>query len=569
MSARAVQTEVVRSYFLSAAEEIRRTLIRTAFSTAIYEVLDFGISIYDRNLDLIADAPGLAMFLGANDYAIRKGVEYVGIDNLDPGDIVVMNYPYWNSAHAADVTLFAPVFDTAGEMLIALCCIRAHWKDLGAKDAGYVLDSTDMHQEGLIFPGCKIYRGGVLNRELQELIRFNSRVPDIVLGDLEAQVAAIRTGEKRLQEMHRKFGAEAYDDAIARMIEHGERITRAAIAKLPQGSWEASDIIDDDSVSDDPVPIRVRVTIDGAKVIFDFAGSSPAVRGPINIPPGLTQTICKFVLKSLTTPGVPTNAGQFRAIEVLAPEGSLFAAAYPVATYTQWGTHVAVDLVFKALAQAMPERMAACSGGDLFGFMMVGQKDGTRFAMGSNDAVGWGATRTHDGGNALNHISGALVRNTPVEVMEMKSAMFCEALELRPDSGGAGRHRGGLGLSRTIRFLSDGEFLTINKRSKSPPWPLAGGQSTEPNRAVYFPGTPKEVSGGTYRARVLRDDRVICRSAGGAGYGDPFTRCPEQVFEDVIDGYVTPAEAERTYGVSIRDGKLSDAGTAALRKRCA
>ncbi|PZU06401.1 hydantoinase B/oxoprolinase family protein [Sphingomonas sp.] len=566
MSAVPPRMEVVRSYFLSAAEEVRRTLIRTAFSTAIYEVLDFGISLYDRHLDLIADAPGLAMFLGANDYAIRKGVDYIGLDNLDPGDIVVMNYPYWNSAHAADVTLFAPIFDAAQTTLIAFCCIRAHWKDLGAKDPGYVLDSTDMHQEGLIFHGTKIYRQGALNTELRELIRFNSRSPDIVLGDLEAQVAAIRIGERRLQEMHRKFGARAYDDTIARMLEHGERTTRAAIALLPQGSWEAEDIIDDDSVSDDPVPIRVRVTIEQDKVIFDFAGSSPAVRGPINIPPGLTQTICKFVLKSLTTPSIPTNAGQFRALEVRAPEGSLFSAAYPVATYTQWGTHVAVDLVYKALAKALPERLAACSGGDLFGFMMVGQKDGVRFAMGSNDAVGWGATIDHDGGNALNHISGALVRNTPIEVMEIKSAMFCEIFELRPDSGGAGEHRGGLGLSRTIRFAAPGEFLTINKRSKSAPWALQGGCSPAPNQAIYFPGTPTEVRGGTHRAAVATGDRVICHSAGGGGYGDPRRREPAKVLEDVLDGYVSVEQARLSYGVAISGNEIDWVATTMLRR---
>lgn len=566
MTGAPAQMEVVRSYFLSAAEEMRRTLIRTAFSTAIYEVLDFGISVYDANLDLICDAPGLAMFLGANDYAIRKGVGHVGADRLDPGDIVVMNYPYWNSAHAADVTLFAPIFDRDGEQLIAYCCIRAHWKDIGAKDAGYVLDSTDMHQEGLIFPGTKIYRKGVLNQDIVDIIRFNSRSPDIVLGDFEAQVAAIRTGERRLQEIFAKFGPAAYASTIERMLAHGERVTRAAIAQLPTGTFTAEDIIDDDAISDDPVPIRVAVTIAPDKVVFDFDGSSPAVRGPINIPPGLTETICKFVLKAITSPNVPTNAGQFRPLEVRAPAGSIFAASYPSATFTQWGTHVAVDLLFKALAQAIPERSAACSGGDLFGFMMVGEKDGARFAMGSNDAVGWGATISHDGGNALNHISGALVRNTPVEVMELKSAMFCEALELRPDSGGAGAHRGGLGLSRTIRFSAPGEFLTINKRSKSPPWPMDGGKSPEPNVAIYFPGTIKEVRAGTYRATVAEDDRVVCRSAGGAGYGDPFLRPPEKVLADVVDGYVSADEAARRYGVVVVGREIDHAATQAIRR---
>ena len=207
--------EVIGSYLVSAAEEMRRTLIRTAFNPVIYEVLDFGISIYDRALDLIAEAPGLTFFLGANDYAIRKGVEYVGEANLDPGDIVLMNYPYWNAAHAMDVTLFAPVFGGGDTRPFAYTCIRAHWMDLGAKDPGYVLDSTDMHQEGLIFPGTKVYKRGQPDREILELIRFNSRMPELVIGDLEAQVAATRTGERRLHQILEKFDRGVLNEAIA------------------------------------------------------------------------------------------------------------------------------------------------------------------------------------------------------------------------------------------------------------------------------------------------------------------------------------------------------------------
>ena len=204
------KVEVIRRYILSATEEVRRTLIRTAFNPGIYEVHDFGISIYDGNRELIAEAPGLAQFLGANDTAIRKAVDYIGVEGLEPGDVVVMNYPYWSSAHVSDVTLYAGVFapDDA-RRLIAYICIRAHWADLGAKDVGYVLDSTDMHQEGLVFPGTKIYKRGQPDREIYELIRFNSRLPDVVFGDMEAQVTAIRAGERRIREIYRKFGAQA------------------------------------------------------------------------------------------------------------------------------------------------------------------------------------------------------------------------------------------------------------------------------------------------------------------------------------------------------------------------
>ena len=559
--------EVIRSYLVSAAEEMRRTLIRTAFNPVIYEVLDFGISVYDSDLELIADAPGLAFFLGANDYAIRKGVKHVGAENMRPGDILIMNYPYWNSAHAADATLFAPVFAPGEDKPFAFTCIRAHWLDLGAKDPGYVLDSVDMHQEGLIFPGTFIYRDDEPVKDVVDLIRFNSRMPGPVLGDLEAQVAATRTGITRLNAILEKFGADDFKEAVARIKEHSEALVKKALLDLPRGTWEASDVVDDDGISDDIVPIHVKVTIDDNGMTCDFSKSSPAVRGPINIPIGLTETICKFVLKSLTTPHQRNNAGSFRALEVIAPEGNLFHAVYPVATYTQWTAHLALELVYKALAQGMPERVAACSGGDTLGFMMIGKNrvTGEMYAISNNEPVGWGGSADYDGINATNHISGSLVRNTPVEVIEMRTGMRMKSFELRPDSGGAGEHRGGTGTDRLIRFDEDGEFLSITKRSKEKPWALQGGQQPECNVLIIKPGTDEEKRVGTYRLPIHTGDVILARAAGGAGYGNPFDRPAADVLADVIDGYVTTQGARDDYGVVIVDGAVDEEATRSLR----
>lgn len=555
MSLDGATLEVIRSHLVSAAEEMRRTLIRTAFNPVIYEVLDFGISLYDADLELIADAPGLAFFLGANDHALVKGMDYVGRDNVAPGDIFVMNYPYWNSAHAMDATLFAPVFAPGADRPFAFTCIRAHWIDLGAKDPGYVLDSTDMHQEGMIFPGTRVYRSGEPVREIFELIRFNSRMPDIVIGDLEAQIAATQTGIKRLNAIYAKFGGNAFAEAVARIKAHGEAVARKALAALPHGSWEAEDLIDDDGISDDPVPMHVRVTIDDDGLTCDFSKSSPAVLGPINVPIGLTETICKFVLKSITTPNSHNNAGTFRPLKVVAPEGNLFHAVYPVATFTQWVSHLALELVYRALGQGMPERIAACSGGDIMGFMMIGKEPttGKIYAVSNNDPVGWGGTAQHDGINATNHISGSLVRNTPIEVLEMRTGMFMEKCELRPDSGGAGRHRGGLGLVRDIRFVTDGEFLSVTKRSKEKPWAMLGGERPDANCVELFPETDKAKRVGTYRTKVKAGDRIRVLSAGGAGYGPVAEREPDKVREDVRDGYVSAEAAARIYAVDVND----------------
>ncbi len=558
---------VIQNYLNSAAEEMRRTLMRTAFSPVIYEVLDFGISLYNADLDLIADAPGLAFFLGANDFALRKGVEHIGMENLHDGDVVILNYPYWSSAHAADVALFAPVFDEGEDKPFAFCCIRAHWLDLGAKDPGYVLDSTDVHQEGLIIPPLKVYKKGQPDKEILDLIRFNSRMPEYVLGDLEAQIAAVKTGVRRLRSIRQKFGAETLEQATQKILDHGEQLALDALAEFPTGSWEASDIVDDDGISDDIIPIHIKVTLKKDKFIVDFSGSPDCVAGPVNIPLGLTETLCKVALKALTTPRQPSNAGCFRPLEVIAPPGNLFHATYPAPTYTLWSAMVALETLFKALAQAMPDHIAAGSGGDVPGFLMYGRDPrlGTHYAISNNEPVGWGAGRNHDGANALNHISTTMVRNTPIEVLEAKTGMFFEHLQLRPDSGGAGRYRGGLGISRGIRFVAPGDFLTITKKSKTRPWALDGGCEADTNAMHYFPGTDRSVVTGTHRSPVAVDDCVTVVSGGGGGCGDPQEREPEAVLEDVRDGYVSVRAARNIYKVAIEANDIDWQATSALR----
>ncbi|MEV5555720.1 hydantoinase B/oxoprolinase family protein [Nonomuraea wenchangensis] len=546
--------EVVRCHLVSVAEEMRATLERTAFNPVIYEVRDYGISVYDADLRLIAEATGLSRFLGANDHSIRKGVEYVGRDNLHPGDVVLLNYPYWNAAHAYDATLFAPVHGGSG--LLGFVCVRAHWMDLGAKDPGYVLDSTDMHQEGLIFPGTKVFSRGEPVRDIHELIRFNSRMPDLVIGDLHAQVAALRTGERRLAELHARYGTPLVEAAVDRAVEAAARSAADAVAALPQGTWTAEDWLDDDGVTDEPVRMRVTVTVAGGRFTVDFAGSSGMTRGPVNLPLGATIATCRVAFKAITTPWEQTNAGHFAPLEVRAEPGTLFHAVYPAATFTQWTGTVALELIYKALAQGMPDRLPASSGGDVPGFMMVGTHPdtGRLFAVSNNDAVGWGGTPAHDGIGPANHPAQTQARNTPVEVLEARTGMFFERLELRTDSGGAGRHRGGVGLRRDIRFTTPGEFLSVIKKTRSRPWALDGGLEPDPNQVIVFPGTDREARVSTKRVKVEPGDRVTLLTAGGGGHGDPRERDPEAVRRDVAEGYVSPEAARDIYGLADLEG---------------
>ncbi|MEV4819226.1 hydantoinase B/oxoprolinase family protein [Micromonospora tulbaghiae] len=543
--------EVVRSHLVSAAEEMRAALVRTAFNPVIYEVYDFGISVYDRRLRLVAESTGLSRFLGANDYSLRKGVEYVGRENLHRGDVVLLNYPYWNAAHTYDATMFAPVVLPDSEELIGFLCIRAHWMDLGAKDPGYVLDSTDMHQEGIIFPGTKVYDRGEPVREIHELIRFNSRMPELVIGDLNAQIAALRTGERRVTELYRDYGPAVVDAVIDRVIDAAAQRAGEAVAALPQGRWTAEDWLDDDGVTDEPILMRVTVTVADGEFTVDFAGSSPAVPGPVNLPLGATIATCRVAFKGVTTPHEQTNAGHFAPLRVRAEPGTLFHAQYPAATFTQWTGTVALELILKALAQGMPDRLAASSGGDVPGFMMVGlhPDTGDMFAVSNNDPVGWGGTPRHDGIGPANHLCQTQARNTPVEVLESKTGMFFERLEIRTDSGGAGRFRGGCGLRRDIRFVTPGEFLTVIKKTRTAPWALAGGEQPEPNQVVVFPGTDREHRVSTRRTAVAVGDRVTLLTAGGGGHGDPRSRDPEAVRRDVAEGYVSARAARDVYGV--------------------
>jgi N-methylhydantoinase B len=548
--------EVIRNYVVSAAEQMRRTLVRSAFNPVIYDVLDFGISVYTADQRLMAEASGITHFLGANDRALVEGTRYIGVENMHPGDVFLLNYPYWSGAHAYDAMLFAPVFEegaAADAAPAAFLAVRAHWMDLGAKAPGYVLDSTDMHQEGLIFPGTRIVAGGEVVHDIVELIRFNSRLPDLTIGDFHAQLAAIRVGERSLHQLWAKFGVPTVEQAIAQVIEHGEAVARRAVAALPDGSWNAFDYIDDDNITDDLIRIEVTVTIEGETITVDYTGSDPQVAGPVNLPIGSTEGIVKASFKSLTTPAEPSNAGHFAPLTIIAEPGSVFNAQYPAATFTQWSAIVATELMHKALAQVLDE-IPASSGGDEPGFMALGHdpRSGSDFVISNNEGIGWGATRDHDGGNAQQHPSQTTVRNTPIEVLENKSTIFHERLELIPDSGGPGRYRGGVGVLREVRYTEPGEVLSMKKKTKTRPWALDGGHEPEPSEMILWPGTEREQRVGMYRASMVPGDRFVNRTAGGGGYGDPLLRDPESIVADVLDGYVSPESARDDYGVDVQ-----------------
>ena len=582
----AATVEVIRNYLTSAATEMQRTLVRTAYNTVIYEILDFGISIYDADLNLVADSPGLALFLGANDVAVRNAVDHVGVENLDPGDVLLLNYPYWSGTHTLDICLVSPVFHDG--RLVGYTTCRAHWLDLGAKDTGYVLDSTDVHQEGLVFPGTKVYKGGEPDEEILDLIRFNSRMPEKVIGDLNAQISAIRTGNERVRELVDRYGIGAVDAAIETIVDHGEQAARAAVEELPDGTWAGVDFADGvGRVPDDGIRIEAAVTVDGDEFTVDLSASAEEVDEPLNVPLGMTETICKLCFKTVTTPSEDSNEGQYRPLNVVAPEGSVFNAQYPAPTFTLWTAIVAIDVIYQALADAIPGEVPASSGGEPVAIQIYGEhpETGRLFVEANNDAVGWGATTGQDGENALMHVSETMVQNIPVEVFENKAPVRIDRLELRQDSGGAGEYRGGLGTCRDFRVTDPTGALSIVQRSRSVGWGLDGGEpgartvfvldELEPdwrdridvlvdNDYLYDQEEGKWT--GMMRGEFKPGEVISVRSGGGGGYGDPHDRDPERVLSDVRAGYVSREAAREEYGVAItEDGDLDRERTEALR----
>ncbi len=547
-----ITVEVIHNYLLSAAREMNRNLMRTAYSTLIYEVHDFGLGLYDRECRLLAEAPGLAVFTRSNDYGLSKMVEFLGYDNIHPGDVILLNYPYWSSTHTLDVMAASPIFYK--DDLVGFTAVKEHWLDLGQKDPGYCLDTIDLAQEGLVFPCSKIYSKGILNKELEQLIRFNSRMPDRVIGDMNAQISACRTGERRVQELVEKFGVETYAEAVKKMLDHGERLARKRLAELPDGTWTAEDYVDDDGVvRDRKMRLQATVTIAGDEMTIDWTGSDDKCKGPMNVPIGTTEGVCALVFKSITTPDTPANEGNFRPLKVIAPEGCIMNAQPPSPTFTLWTALIAPEVVTKALAKGMPDSIPACSGGDIFSLMGIGTHPdtGKLWIESTNEGIGFGGHSADDGESGIMHMTEPGCRNNPVEVLETKAPWLIENYGLRADSGGAGKHRGGLGITRTYRFLSDASALTLVKKTKTSPWGMADGEDGQAGAVVVRPGTEREQVTGAIYEEVSAGDVIINRSGGGGGWGNPLERDPSLVLDDVRNEFVSVVAAREKYGVII------------------
>ena len=538
-----VTLEVIRQAFVAAADEMKINLTRTSYNPIIYEVLDFSVGLFDREGRMVSQAAGLPVFLGNLGEAVRVVLADAS-EEISPGDAYLINDTYTTGTHLNDVTLVTPVFIGSDE-LFGFTASRAHWLDVGARDpGGWLSDTTEIYQEGIRLRSVRLYERGEPNRSIMQILRDNVRYNDSVMGDLRAQIAAGRTGEGRFNAIIERWGSETVDKAIAQIHAHGERVTRGEIEKIPDGVYEAEGHLDDDGVEIDKPKIKVTVTVDGGDMTIDLHGSAEQCVGPVNC--GLAGTIsaCRVALKAIAAPMSEVSEGSFAPLKVVVPDNCMLNAKEPAPSGVYGFPLITlIDTVWKALAEAIPDRIPAGHFADLGTLFLFGTEpdSGKPYLHAEPQGGGWGAGSHGDGESMLVCIADGDTRNVPVEIIESKYPLRVLRYCLRPDSGGNGRYRGGLGQYRDYLILDPTARMTsTTERTTCPPWGLLHGHDGKTGEVVINPGTPQEehikkVSG----RRLKAGDVISSRTGGGGGWGNPAERDPELIERDRKRGYVT------------------------------
>jgi N-methylhydantoinase B len=545
-----VTTEVIRHGLNSAAEQMKRALIRTAFSPVIYEVLDFAVAIYDRQVRLLAQAPSLPIFMGTLNFCVEAAVEAVGgVRTLEPGDVILYNVPYGTGSHPQDAAVVMPVF-LNGEELIGYTVIKGHWLDIGGKEP-YSTDTVDVFQEGTIFPGVKLYRAGSLVPDIFRMATANSRVPKMVAGDINAEVVGVRTGAAALTRLVERYGLETFWESVERMFDHGEAVVRSYFESIPDGRYTGHGMMDNDGVDDEPVPFQVVVEVTGSSVRVDYSDAPDVRPGPVNCPLPSTVSGSRIAITMLAGGNEPPNEGHFRPIEIVARPGSMFHPSSPSPCFLYgWPALQAIEVIYEAVAKAIPGAVPACSGGDICALVWWGIREGTGepWADGSPHPVGQGAHTNGDGASSLLHVAEAATRFSPTEVWEARNPWLLERVELLPDSCGPGKYRGGLGVEMFFHMLEDSYVTSALERTKTAPWGLEGGLEARANGAAvnYEDGT-RTVLGKATRLRVPKGATLELYCGGGGGFGSPSERLPEAVLADIREGYISAEHAHHHY----------------------
>jgi N-methylhydantoinase B len=550
--------EVLRNAFDAISDEMAYTVVRSARSTMIKDCMDFSAALCSADGDLIAQAVTIPLMMCAIPDALRAILRKFG-DDIAPGDCIILSDPYEGGSHLPDIFMFTPVF--VDERLIAFSATCAHHADVGGMTPGSgSSDATEIFQEGIRIPVVKLYDAGHLNQPLIETLERNVRFPSMYRGDLEAQRAACLSGEREFLNLVRRYGADTLTDCIGALLDYAERLCRSEIEDFPDGIYEFTDFIDEDGLDPDPIPIHLRLTIEGDRVNADFSDSAPQVRGSLNCSLSFTKACVFTAIKCFCRGEIPPNSGFFRPIEVIAPEGTVLNVAFPGATFMRGLTGYRVNnVLFGALAQAMPDRaIAADEGGTTIVAMDGYDTDGERFLYMETISGAWGGRANLDGIDCASNVTG-LQSNTPVEVLETEYPIEVVQYGFVPDTGGAGRTRGGLGLVREYRYLADAGSLQIRAdRVRFAPYGLFGGEpGGKGKNQMNAAGKNIPLAAKVKKVPLAKGDTVRHELAGGGGYGWSFERDTELVLEDVLNDKVSLAAARKEYGVVLDTDPLA------------
>ncbi|MGY9002421.1 MAG: hydantoinase B/oxoprolinase family protein [Rhodospirillales bacterium] len=565
-----ITTEIIRNGVLAVTEEMKTNLTRTAYNIIIYEALDFTVGIFTPEGETVSIGIGLPMFIRGMSETVKAKIEHFGYDGIKPGDIYVTNDAYLTGSHLNHVTFTLPIF-VEGHLVGFSCCM-AHWIDIGGTLGGM---TTDIYSEGLQLPILKYQSEGVVNNDLEEIIKMNVRMPSRAMGDLRAQVTAVKSGEFRFSELIGRYGKDAVLQSISAIMDHADAASRMRTLSIPDGVYEAESYMDDDGIDiGKPIPIRVKVIVEGDEMTIDLTNVSDQVRGFYNSGVATGHACAQVAFKCITSPtDYPINDGCFRNLKTIVPMGKVVSAIRP-APMRWWMTFpmTVVDTIFKALEPAIPDRVIAGHHADLIVVMFHGINPKTKeFFIGNFGPLGggWGAKLTEDGQNGVVCINDGDTHNSPNEQIEAKFPVLVESNSLIPDSGGPGKHRGGLGIERIVQARTNVILNTQIDRVHCKPWGLAGGDDATGNSvALRLEGEWKEdfPNAKVLTAQIKEGEAFRLRSGGGGGFGPAIERPAEQVARDVKQGYVSVSKAEQAYGVIINP-ETYELNVAATEKR--
>lgn len=568
-----VKLEIIRTGLQSIPDLIEADLTRTAFSPLIYEYKDYAVGLCDADGRAIALATnGLALFTIVMGVAVRDALATYGRERLEPGDVIITNHAGTMGQHLNNVAMSTPVF-TADGRLIAFMVVTVHWIDIGGTYPGSCLgtDTTELIQEGLQLRSVKLYKRGELVEEVLRIIEYNTRLPEMLLGDIAAQYAGVLKGKQLFEQLLARHGEATLFAAVAAIWRNSEAAARNAIRKVPAGEYAASSFLDNDGIDlDKTIPVNVKVRVADGTFTVDFSEISPQLRGPFNSGlHGGGETCARIAFKYLFAPNEAPNEGSFAPVKVILPPGKFLSATgnAPLGGYSS-PLPTVVDTIIAAMAPVLPERVAAGhhSSFNIHGFNGSDPRTGQAFNFFDTLHGGWGGSLHGDGVGPYKTIAHADTKDIPIETLEALYPVRVESCAWRADSAGAGRHRGGLGLARVFRVLAPCNVTLSFERSRCRAWGMLGGAPGE------FGYGEIEQDGRIERvhkvsSRALRPgDRVHVHSAGGGGFELPTARDPEQVRIDVVRGYVTEQAARDAYGVVFTtDGRVDAAATAARR----